>query len=139
MKRINRISRIYYALIRLYTPFICTIAALVNGVYLLWFEEQIVTEQVYLFATITGNSILVDEYMFATSRRMCIWYKLNIRFLLVVQILGLCYNYFNMDEVLYLHGVVISSGIGFICFVIFKVFYKVTGLLLCTYRYLPKS
>ena len=39
---------------------------------------------IYLMATLIGNSVLVDLYMFATSMRMCVWYKLNYRIFLIV-------------------------------------------------------
>nr|DAH96026.1 MAG TPA: hypothetical protein [Caudoviricetes sp.] len=39
-----------------------------------------------LLAAISGNSIIVVLYMFVTSMRMCIWYKLNLLCLLLTQI-----------------------------------------------------
>lgn len=48
-----------------------------------------------LMATLTGNSVLVDLYMFTTSMRMCVWYKLNLLCLLLIQICGLLYNYYD--------------------------------------------
>lgn len=62
--------------IRIYTPFICTIMALVNGVLFMKGVTELPT--IYLMATLSGNSILVDVYMFSASAKMCIWYKLNL-------------------------------------------------------------
>jgi hypothetical protein len=62
--------RLLIRLIRIYTPFICTLMALVNGV--LFMRGITELPAIYLMATLTGNSVLVDLYMFATSMRMCI-------------------------------------------------------------------
>ena len=52
-------------LIRIYTPFICTVMTLLNGV--LFIKGVTELPAIYLMATLTGNSVLVDLYMFATS------------------------------------------------------------------------
>lgn len=89
---------------------------------------------IYLMATLTGNSVLVDLYMFATSMRMCIWYKLNLLCLLLIQISGLMYNYYNLDTSLYLWVTVLFAAIGIVFFLIFRIFYNVTRLFGCSRR-----
>lgn len=119
--------------IRIYTPFICTVMALLNGV--LFMRGITELPAIYLMATLTGNSVLVDLYMFATSMRMCIWYKLNLLCLLLIQICGLMYNYYDIDTSLYLWVVVLLSAMGVMFFMIFRIFYNVTRLFGCNRRY----
>lgn len=96
--------------IRIYTPFICTIMALLNGVLFMKGATEI--SLINLLAAISGNSIIVVLYMFVTSMRMCIWYKLNLLCLLLTQICGLMYNYYDIDTSLYLWVVVLLSAMG---------------------------
>ena len=124
--------RLLIRLIRIYTPFICTLMALVNGV--LFMRGITELPAIYLMATLTGNSVLVDLYMFATSMRMCIWYKLNLLCLLLIQISGLMYNYYNLDTSLYLRVTVLFAAIGIVFFLIFRIFYNVTRLFGCSRR-----
>lgn len=111
-------------LIRLYTPFICTIVCLLNGVSILFEYDSI--SQIYVMANLTGNSVLLDVYMLCCSRKMCLWYKADVYCLLLIQICGLLYNAFAIDEALYLFLVIMLSAIGMITFFIFRVFYFVT-------------
>lgn len=124
--------RLLIRLIRIYTPFICTLMALVNGV--LFMRGITELPAIYLMATLTGNSVLVDLYMFATSMRMCIWYKLNLLCLLLIQISSLMYNYYNLDTSLYLWVTVLFAAIGIVFFLIFRIFYNVTRLFGCSRR-----
>lgn len=121
--------RLLIRFIRIYTPFICTVMALVNGVLFMGGVTELPT--IYLMATLTGNSVLVDLYMFVTSMRMCIWYKLNLFCLLLIQICGLMYNYYDIDTSLYLWTVVLLSAMGVMFFLIFRIFYNVTRLFGC--------
>ena len=119
-------------LIRIYTPFICTLAALLNGV--LYLEEIPCTPALYLMATLTGNSVLINLYILVTSLRMCIWYKLNLICLLMIQICGLLYSYCGIAEAPYLWAVVLFAIAGILFFLIFKIFYRVTRLFGCIRR-----
>lgn len=118
------IMRLLIRLIRIYTPFLCTVMAFLNGELFLGGETEL--PAINLMATLTGNSVLVDLYMFATSMRMCIWYKLNLICLLLIQISGLLYNYYDIDTSLYLWVVVLSAATGIVFFLIFRIFYNVT-------------
>lgn len=119
--------------IRIYTPFICTIMALLNGVLFMKGATEI--SLINLLAAISGNSIIVVLYMFVTSMRMCIWYKLNLLCLLLTQICGLMYNYYDIDTSLYLWVVVLLSAMGVMFFLIFRIFYNVTRLFGCNRRH----
>lgn len=125
--------RLLIRFIRIYTPFICTVMALLNGVLFMRGITEI--PAIYLMATLTGNSVLVDLYMFATSMRMCIWYKLNLLCLLLVQICGLMYNYLGIDTSLYLWVVVLLSATGILFFLIFRIFYNVTRVFGCNRKH----
>lgn len=119
--------------IRIYTPFICTIMALLNGV--LFMKGATELSLINLLAAISGNSIIVVLYMFVTSMRMCIWYKLNLLCLLLTQICGLMHNYYDIDTSLYLWVVVLLSAMGVMFFLIFRIFYNVTRLFGCNRRH----
>ena len=109
--------------IRIYTPFICTITVLLNGVLFLSGITEL--SAVYLMATVSGNSILLDLYILATSRRMCIWYKLTVVLLLMVQICGLLYNHFDFKYSLYIWIVILLSLAGVLSFLIFRIIHRV--------------
>lgn len=118
--------KINLQIIKVYTPFICTLIAFLNGVYLLC--ELECTLLVQIFSTLTGNSILIDIFILAVSNKMCIWYKLNALFLLLTQISGLLYNLFEIDESLYLFMVVLFASCGTICFLIYRFLSKIIRL-----------
>ena len=109
--------------IRIYTPFICTVTVLLNGVLFLSGITEL--SAVYLMATVSGNSILLDLYILATSKRMCIWYKLTVVLLLMVQIWGLLYNHFDFKYSLYIWIVILLSLAGVLSFLIFRIIYRI--------------
>lgn len=120
----NFMLRLAKHFIRIYTPFICTIAAHVNGVCFIF--ENIQQDTIFLFSTITGNSLIINLYMLANSLRMCVWYKLNILCLCLIHITSILYNYLNISDSVYLAAVTLLSSLGIICFLVFKALYKVT-------------
>lgn len=109
--------------IRIYTPFIITLFTLANASLLLIGGN--VSKIDYLFAIISGNSILLTIYMYSVSLRMCIWYKLNLLCLLLTQISSLLYNYLEINNSLYLWTIILFCSFGIICFLIFKKCYEV--------------
>lgn len=119
--------------IRIYTPFKSAIMVQMNGVLFMKGATEI--SLINLLAAISGNSIIVVLYMFVTSMRMCIWYKLNLLCLLLTQICGLMYNYYDIDTSLYLWVVVLLSAMGVMFFLIFRIFYNVTRLFGCNRRH----
>ena len=122
-------------LIRIYTPFFCTLMALLNGVLFIKGETEI--PAIHMLASVSGSSIVMVLYMFATSLRMCIWYKLNLLCLLILQLCGLMYNYYGIDASIYLWSVVLISGLGIIFFLMFKIFYRVTSVFGCSRKHSP--
>lgn len=109
--------------VRINTPFILSISTLLNTLYVLVGVVELPI--IYLFANITGSSIIVDIYLLCTSRHMCFYYKMNIICLIIIHILGLFYSSFNINEVLYIYSVLVLSIIGIISFLVFKKKYKV--------------
>lgn len=124
--------RLLARFIRVYTPFICTLMALINGVLFYSPIEYKVFK--YLGSATCGYSVIVTLYFFATSRRMCIWYKLNLTCLLLIQILGIVYYFTRMEFNTYIYSTVLLSAFGIMCFLIFRLFYVVTDSLLCIDR-----
>lgn len=108
--------------IRVYTPLILSVLALLNAVLFMSEEEN--CETVYLIANMASSSLLIDIYIFSVSRRMCIWYKLNIICLILIHISGLIYNGAWIDESIYPYIIAVFSAIGIIFFLIFRIFYK---------------
>lgn len=109
-------------IIRIYTPFICSLFVLLNGVCFILELDNL--DFVYALASISGSSILLVIYMYSVSRRMCIWYKLNLLTLLLTQVIGLMYDIMSIDVAIYLYSVTCLSILGIIFFLIYKVFYK---------------
>lgn len=101
-------------MIRILTPFICSVLSLVEGVsYFMGKEES------YILSSIGGYSIAVVLYFFVNSRRMCIWYKLNLCCLLLIQIMGIVYYFIPFDMMAYLYIFTLISSIGVGTFLIY--------------------
>lgn len=113
-------------LIRIYTPFICAIIAIIHGVLsLLEYQGSLY----YILNEFTGHSIFVLLYFIATSKRMCKWYKITIYLLLSIHILNLIYLFGFIDyyRVLYI-GIVINI-LAFISFLVYRVTVGITKIL----------
>ena len=61
-------------LIRIYTPFICALAAIMHGVLFLRGYEGFIYN---ILSDLTGHSILLIMFILSTSKRMCKWYKVT--------------------------------------------------------------
>lgn len=84
--------------VRIYTPFIISVATLLNTILVLFIKSDELLEICYSMANIFGNSFIVDLYFLVCSRKMCIWYKLNILCLSGTHIVGIAYNVLLIDE-----------------------------------------
>lgn len=109
--------------IRIYTPFIITIFTLINS--LLFLTDVDTAKFAYILSIISGNSVLLTTYIYYVSRRMCIWYKLNLFCLLLTQLLSLAYNCLEINFSLYIWTVVLFCSFGIACLLIFKKYYNV--------------
>lgn len=105
--------------VRIYTPFIISVATLINTILVLFIKSDELLEICYSMANIFGNSFIVDLYFFVCSRKMCIWYKLNILCLSGTHFVGIAYNVLLIDESLYLLATIILSMLGIAFFLIY--------------------
>lgn len=119
--------------IRIYTPFICTLMALLNGV--LFIEGHTSLPLIDLLSSVSGYSVVVVLYMFSASTKMCLWYKANLLCLLMTQICGITYNYLGFDQTLYVWVTTIVAALGVMFFLLFRIMYNVTSTFGCYHRY----
>ena len=119
-------------LIRIYTPFICAIVAIIHGVLsLTGYEGRLY----YILNEFTGHSIFVLLYIIATSRRMCKWYKITVCLLLSIHVLNLLYlfNLIGYYKVIY-SGIVINI-LAFFSFIIYRFMAKITKFICQKHKY----
>lgn len=114
-------------LIRIYTPFICSIVAIINGVMYLKGIE--IPNFDYIMSETTGHSFLLVLYMFSTSKGVCIWYKLNLLCLLLIHVDGTIYFFSNMEFDSYCFSVIVFSIIGLLCFLLYRITVGITKFL----------
>lgn len=117
---------IFKRLVRIYTPFICAIIAIIHGVlYLAGYKGAIYS----ILNDLTGHSILLILFILSASKSMCIWYKITNYLLLFIHLINISYalGYVQYDFVLYL-GLVINI-IAVICFLIYRVTAVITKIL----------
>lgn len=124
---LSKVMDVVRKLLRIYTPFICTLVALIYGVLLLMDIEFANAD--YILSAVTGNSIIVVAYMWATSKRMCIWYKLNLLCLLLIHIDGLIYFLSDMNFTPYCYSVILIATAGLIFFIIYRVIAGITKVI----------
>ena len=115
-----------FRLIRIYTPFICAISAIIHGVLFLLKYQGIAYR---ILSNLTGHSVFVILYIISASSKMCKWYKATNYLLLSINLFNLAYY---MDIVPY--GFIIYAGlviniIAVICFLIYRVTLGVTKIL----------
>lgn len=113
-------------LIKIYTPFICAVTALIHGVLSLSNYEGIIYG---ILSEVTGHSILIIFYILATSKKMCIWYKITNILLLSLHFFNFAYyaNWITYDDILY--GGVIINIIAILSFIAFRVSIGITKIL----------
>lgn len=113
-------------LIRIYTPFICALVAMIHGVfYLLGYESDIY----YFFNETAGHSFCMIAYLLATSKRMCKWYKITVLMLLVVHVLNIIYLLGYIDSYMILYAGLIVNIFAIISFLIYRVTVGITKFL----------
>lgn len=81
-------NRLSDQVIRVITPFICALSALMHGVlYFCGYKGEIYS----ILGEFTGHSIFLVLYVMATSRRMCKWYRLTTKLLILPHIYNLAF------------------------------------------------
>ena len=113
-------------LIRIYTPFICALAAIVHGVL---FLQEYEGNAIYVFSDLTGHSIVMVAYILATSKRMCRWYKYTCYLLLIMHFLNLAYVAFDIDYYILLYAGLVINIFALITFLIYRIKVGITKIL----------
>lgn len=113
-------------LIKIYTPFICAVTALIHGVLSLSEYRGAIYG---VLNNLTGHSVLIIFYMLATSKKMCIWYKITNLLLLSLHLFNIAYylNWITYNDTLY--GGVIINIIAILSFIAFRVSIGITKIL----------
>lgn len=105
-------------LIRIYAPFICTIIALIHGV--LYLLDEINDDFIFNSSAYAGFSILTISYFWATSNRMCKWWYLNLKCLLLIDIFSLLVYYKFIPGVVYFYAGTILASFALIFFLLYR-------------------
>lgn len=113
-------------LIRIYTPFICAIAALIHGVLYL-FEIDCILKPI--LGELTGHSVLLILYILATSKRMCKWYEITNYFLISIHAINVLYIYGYLDYFIVLYIGIILNILALISFLIYRATVGITKFL----------
>ena len=114
-------------LTRIYTPFICAIAASIHGVLLLCKVNSI---WFYILGEFTGHSIFVILYIFATTnRRMCKWYWATNYLLLSVHFVNLLYYSKLIAYQNVLYATLVINIMALIAFLIYRFTVGITKML----------
>lgn len=113
-------------LIRIYTPFISALIALIHGVLLLSDYDGIL---LWILGELTGHSVLMIAYILATSRRMCKWYKITVILLLLPHLINIGYylGWVSYNSIIYL-GIIIAI-FSLIAFLIYRVTVGITKVI----------
>lgn len=112
----------FFKLIRIYTPFICAVAAIIHGVLSLLEYNGIVY---YYLSEFTGNSLLLIAYIVATSKRMCIWYKVTNYLLLSIHLVNILYL---LDIISYYHILCTSISLNILALISFLIYRISVGI-----------
>lgn len=113
-------------LIRIYTPFICALSALIHGVLSLCEYDGYAY---YVLSDMTGHSLLLLSYVFATSKRMCKWYKLTCWLLVLIHVLNLSYVAFGIEYYTILYAGLVINILALITFLIYRLKVGITKIL----------
>lgn len=113
-------------LIKIYTPFVCAVIALIHGVlFLCEYSGSLFT----LFSEFSGHSILLVLYIISTSSKMCIWYKTTNWILFSTHVINIAYLYdiLQFYEVIWM-GVILNI-LALLTFLIYRVSVDITKFL----------
>jgi hypothetical protein len=113
-------------LIKIYTPFICAITAIIHGVL---FLKGYKGQAYYILNDITGHSILLILYVLATSKKMCKWYKITCNLLLSIHILNISYSIFSFSYFTAIYASISLNIFAVITFLIYRIKQGITKIL----------
>lgn len=108
---------IFYKLLKLYTPFLCALTAIIHGVFYL-FDTGYYFRMA--FGDITGHSILLLLFVLYHSKRMCKWYKRSIYMLMMVHVVNVLYYIIDFFPIWFvLYGGLVLNIASMMCWLIF--------------------
>ena len=113
-------------LIRIYTPFICALTAVIHGVLFLLGYNGII---LWILGKLTGHSILLILYILSTSDRMCIWYKTTNYLLLSIHFAYIIYKFGYIESGYIIYISLKINILALICFLIYRVTKGITKIL----------
>ena len=113
-------------LIRIYTPFICAIIAIIHGVLYFTEVDGIIFN---IFGEIAGHSFLAILYIIATSKRMCKWYKITNYLLFLIHIVNFVYLAGYINAYILLYASLSINILALISFLIYRVTVGITKIL----------
>ena len=113
-------------LIRIYTPFLCAVIAIIHGVLFLCGYKGVL---MLILGEFTGHSLLLIAYVLSTCKRMCIWYKLTNWILLFTHVINIMYYYKLIDASHIIYALIIVNTFALITFIIYRVTVGITKIL----------
>lgn len=103
--------------IKLYTPFIFAVIALIHGVLFLTGNN---CKEFISINEFSGHSIIALWYIWIHSKRMCKWYKRSLIMLFSIHFLNIIYYLTGIIPIwIILYGGVILNIISMICWIVF--------------------
>lgn len=118
--------KIIKRLVRIYTPFICAIMAIIHGVlYFYVYKSSFYS----IMNQCTGHSFLLIGYILSTCDKMCKWYKITCLMLMIVHVPNILYIYglFTLDNVMY--SSIIIGIISLLTYILYRVSVGITKFL----------
>ena len=109
--------------IKLYIPFITAVLVAIHGIAVV---EEWDTKFFSIFQNIIGSSVLYYYYVLIHSKRMCVWYKLSIKSLMLISILNICTKLGLLNKTEMPKLIIILSVCSAILWVLFYKTYKCT-------------
>lgn len=118
--------KIIKRLVRIYTPFICALIAIIHGVLVLNGYNGILYR---ILSEFTGHSILLILYVISTSKQMCKWYKAANCTLLSIHIINLFYYFGFIDRCSLIYVALVMNIFALLSFLIYRVSVGITKFL----------
>lgn len=119
-------------LIKLYTPFICSISSTIHGVL---YINKVDTVFYWLASNLTGHSLLVLAFILIHSKRMCKWYKLSIYCLMFVHVVNILTRFELISRPDSIKMSILINLAALLFWLIFRVTYKTTNIILRECKY----
>lgn len=112
--------------IRIYTPFVCALAAIIHGVLFL-IEYRGITYTI--LNEFTGHSFLLILYVISASKKMCKWYKITNYLLLSIHIVNLSYTFGILSYYYVANLSIVINIFALISFLMYRVTAGITKIL----------